>query len=56
MAFLEQEERPCQRWPKEFISGTKLGTIVHRACELLDNGYSITEAKEEALALLGRRY
>lgn len=34
------------------ISGAKLGTIVHRACELLDNGYPLAEAKEDALALL----
>lgn len=50
--FIEQEERVVTDGQKEAISGKKLGTIVHRACELLDNGYSMTEAKEEALALL----
>ncbi|WNF35884.1 UvrD-helicase domain-containing protein [Bacillaceae bacterium IKA-2] len=34
------------------ISGAKLGTVVHRACELLDNGYPLAEATEDALALL----
>lgn len=41
--YSDHEHRP---------SGTTLGTIVHRACELLDNGFSINEAKEEALALI----
>lgn len=35
-----------------FLSGATLGTIVHRACELLDNGYELSEAKDEALAIL----
>lgn len=36
----------------DVVSGAKLGAIVHRACELLDNGYPLAEAKEAALALL----
>lgn len=36
----------------EVVSGAKLGTIVHRACELLDNGYPLSEAKSEAMTLL----
>ncbi|MCD8501043.1 MAG: PD-(D/E)XK nuclease family protein [Bacillaceae bacterium] len=34
------------------ISGATLGTIVHRACELLDNGYGKDEAIEEAMAIV----
>ncbi|RXI98370.1 hypothetical protein DS745_18775 [Anaerobacillus alkaliphilus] len=34
------------------LSGATLGSIVHRACELLDNGYDLAEAKEEALAIV----
>ncbi|OIJ10536.1 hypothetical protein BKP37_18555 [Anaerobacillus alkalilacustris] len=48
----EQDDLPQIVEEKEFVSGAKLGTIVHRACELLDNGFSLEEAQEEALALL----
>lgn len=34
------------------VSATMLGTIVHRACELLDNGYATDEAIEEAIAIV----
>ncbi len=34
------------------LSSATLGTIVHRACELLDNGYDLTEAKQEALTMI----
>lgn len=35
---------------RESLSGATLGTAVHRACELLDYGYDLDDAKEEALA------
>lgn len=34
------------------LSGATLGTVVHRTCELLDNGYELDEARAEALAML----
>lgn len=47
----EQESRPIEN-DELYTSGATLGSIVHRACELIDNGYSLDEAKEDALSIL----
>jgi ATP-dependent helicase/nuclease subunit A len=47
---LHSEEEP------QFLSGATLGTVVHRAWELLDNGYNLEDAKKEALAILDEEF
>ncbi len=41
-----------QTYTEKIIAGSEFGTIVHRACELLDQGFSQHEAVEESLGFL----
>lgn len=49
--LISNTEKQQIRDDSELLSGATLGTVVHRACELLDYGYDLDEAKEEALAI-----
>ncbi|OIJ10248.1 hypothetical protein BKP35_14205 [Anaerobacillus arseniciselenatis] len=48
----ENDEKDRFENSEHLLSGATVGTIVHRACELLDNGFPLDEAKEEALAII----